>query len=92
MFKNTVDWISRIERPTFKNKPVLLLSTSNGQRGAQTALEYVESVMPRWGGNIKGTFSLSNFSQNMNLETGSMTNTDELGKLKAIVSSFENQI
>ncbi|MBI2282067.1 MAG: NAD(P)H-dependent oxidoreductase [Bacteroidetes bacterium] len=39
VFKNTVDWISRIERPTFKDKPLLLLSTSAGKRGGQTNLK-----------------------------------------------------
>lgn len=89
VFKNTVDWISRIERPTFKNKPVLLLSTSAGQRGAMTNLANVESLMPRWGGKVTGTYSLPNFNDNMDKVSGKMTNKEEIGKLKELVKNFE---
>lgn len=89
VFKNTVDWISRIERPTFKDKPVLLLSTSAGQRGAMTNLANVESLMPRWGGNVTGTYSLPNFNDNMDKVSGEMTNKGEIEKLKGLIRAFE---
>lgn len=89
VFKNTVDWISRIERPTFKDKPVLLLSTSAGQRGAMTNLANVESLMPRWGGKVFATFSLPNFNDNMDKESGQMKNQEEAEKLAQLVTEFE---
>jgi len=92
VFKNTVDWISRIERPTFKDKPVLLLSTSAGQRGAMTNLANVESLMPRWGGNITATYSLPNFNDNMDKASGVMVNQEEIEKLKELVSNFETKL
>ena len=92
VFKNTVDWISRVERPTFKDKPVLLLSTSNGARGAMTVLAYVESVLPRWGGKVIGTYSLPNFTENFSIETGKLSNAEEIEKLTAIVGHFENEL
>lgn len=82
VLKNTIDWISRIERPTFKDKPVLLLSTSNGARGAITVLEYVESLMPRWGGKVIATFSLANFNTNMN---ENRTEIDDLGERERLI-------
>jgi len=91
VFKNTVDWISRIERPTFKDKPVLLLSTSNGARGAMTVLAYIESVIPRWGGKVTGTYSLPNFKENFSVDSGKMTNSEEIEKLTEIVRNFENE-
>jgi len=91
VFKNTVDWISRIERPTFKDKPVLLLSTSNGARGAMTVLAYVESVLPRWGGKVAGAYSLPNFKENFSVESSKMTNSEEIEKLTEIVRNFENE-
>ena len=92
VFKNTVDWISRIERPTFKNKPVMLLSTSNGARGAMSNLSYVESVIPRWGGIVTGTFSLPSFSENMNTDQTRIENSEELVKLKEHISIFESKL
>lgn len=92
VFKNTVDWISRIERPTFKDKPVLLLSTSNGGRGASTVLNYVESIIPRWGGNVIGTYSLPNFKENFDKNSSTITNIQEVEKLKFIVAEFESKV
>lgn len=89
VFKNTVDWISRIELPVFKNKPILLLSTSAGQRGAKTNLTNVETLMPRWGGIVTATYSLPNFNDNIDHTSGIMTNTEEAEKLKKLVTAFE---
>lgn len=66
VFKNTMDWISRLEKPTLKNKPVCLLATSAGARGAKTNLIHVSTVlMPRWGGIVTSTFSLPNFEEHL---------------------------
>ena len=66
VFKNAMDWISRIEKPTLKNKPVCLLGTSPGARGAKTNLEHVSKVLiDRWGGHLTSTFSLPNFDEHV---------------------------
>ncbi len=92
VFKNTVDWISRIERPTFKDKPVLLLSTSAGQRGGMTNLANIETLMPRWGGNVTAAYSLPNFNDNMDVETGNLINEEEANKLAQLVADFEGKV
>lgn len=92
VFKNTIDWISRIERPTFKNKPMLLMSTSTGERGGKTNLEYVESKMPRWGANVVATFSLANFFQNMDQKGNNLNSIDEKGKLIKAISILTNTL
>jgi chromate reductase, NAD(P)H dehydrogenase (quinone) len=66
VFKNAMDWISRLEKPTLKNKPVCLLATSAGKRGAKTNLAHVaEVLLPRWGGELTSTFSLPNFDEHL---------------------------
>ena len=66
VFKNTMDWISRLEKPTLKNKPVCLLATSAGKRGAKTNLLHAAGVLlPRWGGIVTSTFSLPNFDDHL---------------------------
>ncbi len=92
VFKNTIDWISRIELPIFKDKPVLLLSTSAGKRGAMTNLANAESLMPRWGGNVTAAYSLPNFNENMDVETGNFNNEEEAEKLATFVADFEKRI
>lgn len=51
-FKNVLDWLSRIEYKFLKGKKILLLSTSNGKRGARSAIEYTTSVLPRFDGQV----------------------------------------
>ena len=38
-FKNIFDWISRIEKDVWANKPMFLLATSPGSRGGATVLD-----------------------------------------------------
>ena len=38
-FKNIFDWISRVEKIVWFNKPMFLLATSDGARGAITVLK-----------------------------------------------------
>ena len=64
-FKNVIDWVSRLgdlQNPMFgANKPVLLLSTSPGPRGGVTNIQTLTQIMPFWGADIKGSFSLGSF-------------------------------
>lgn len=64
-FKNLIDWVSRLgdlQNPMFaKNKPVLLLSTSPGPRGGATNIQTLTQLMPFWGADIKGSYSLGSF-------------------------------
>lgn len=63
-FKNIFDWVSRIDRKVFRDKPLLLMATSPGGRGGATVLEAANSTFPHLGGNIVATFSLPNFYDN----------------------------
>jgi NAD(P)H-dependent FMN reductase len=58
-FKNTIDWLSRIEKDVFKNKAILLMSTSPGPGAAKNALTHAEQIFSGYlTGNIVETFSL----------------------------------
>ena len=46
-FKNILDWISVIEKVVWCNKPMFLLATSNGARGAKTVLEINSLDIPK---------------------------------------------
>ncbi len=83
-FKNIFDWMSRVERPIWSNKPMLLMATSPGPRGAQGVLNSAVNSFPHQGGLVSGYFSLPSFGQNFNSETGI---TDE--KLR---SEFKKQL
>ena len=73
---------------TFQEKPMLLLATSPGPRGASTVLEIAKNRFPFQGGIVKGSFSLPSFNDNFNTESG-ITNDDLKSQLKELVNSIE---
>ena len=69
-FKNIFDWISRIGKIVWWDKPMLLLSTSDGEKGAKSVLN---TAYNRISFNHKfeiPIFSLPNFSSNFNSNEG----------------------
>ena len=86
VFKNLFDWMSRIEKNTFFGKPMLLMATSDGKRGAQTVLGMAESRFPRHDANIIETFSLPLFYDNFS--NGKIVNPDLDEELKSKVKLF----
>jgi chromate reductase len=69
-FKNILDWISRIEKDVWYNRPMLLLATSPGGRGAKTVLDIAKSKFKFMNNNTIETFSLPLFKQNFDPEEG----------------------
>lgn len=63
-FKSAFDWLSRLEGKVWENKPLLLLSTSKGGRGALSVLQLAANRFPYDGGEVIATFSLPRFSTN----------------------------
>lgn len=68
IFKNLIDWLSRMGGKIFQDKPVLLLSASPGGGGGRTNLANVETLMPWWGGQVVGTFSIGDFLNELDAE------------------------
>lgn len=64
VFKNTFDWMSRIEAKVWRNKPMLLMSTSPGPRGGGGVFASAKMAYPHQGGNIVGEFTLPSFFDN----------------------------
>lgn len=64
-FKNLWDWASRIEQKLWMNKPMFLASTSPGGRGAQSAFETIQKILPHYGGNVVARMSLPLFNENL---------------------------
>lgn len=63
-FKNFIDWLSRVNQNVWKEKPMLLMATSPGNRGGMTVLQTASSYFPFMGSIITDTFSLPRFFDN----------------------------
>lgn len=86
-FKNVFDWCSRIEKDVFQHKPMLLLATSPGGRGGASVLEIAAKLFPRYGAEIKASFSLPSFNANFDLEKGEISNKELKEQLETLISS-----
>ena len=64
VFKNTLDWLSRINMQIWRERPMLLFATSPGGRGGATVLQSASTYFPFLGGKIIETFSLPSFYDN----------------------------
>ncbi len=90
-FKNIFDWISRIDMKTiFKNKPMFLLATSPGGRGAKNVLDISKNLFPHFGGNIIADYSLANFHQNFSQD--GITDSGKREELNRKIGLFQNQL
>ena len=63
-FKNIFDWMSRMDKNVWQNKPMLLMATSPGGRGGANVLRTTKEILPHFGGNIIADFSLPSFYEN----------------------------
>jgi len=60
-FKNILDWASRIESGLWMNKPMLLLATSPGGRGAIGILKIAETSYSYLNGKVVGALPVPGF-------------------------------
>ena len=52
VFKNLMDWMSRIDGKLWQEKPMLLMATSPGARGGASVLDAAQQRFPYMGGQI----------------------------------------
>ncbi len=87
-FKNTIDWLSRIDQRIFRGKPVLLLSTSPGKNGGASSLAIMSQLLPRWGGVVAARYSLPSFAHTYDAVRETITDPAEADKLSQAVAQF----
>ena len=90
-FKNIFDWISRMGKSTWQEKPMLLMAASPGGRGGKSVLDAAVGRMPFNGGKVVSSFSLPFFSQNFDDNAG-VTDPELLSSLKEALSKFEEAV
>lgn len=90
VFKNLLDWLTRIGMNVWKGKPMLLASTSPGRRGGATVLAAAKSYFPFMEGNIVTDFSLPSFHKNFS--NAGIVNPELASKLDEKTALFEQAL
>lgn len=89
-FKNIFDWISRINKKVFRDRPLLLMATSPGGRGGKTVLEAASTSFPHMGAKEVTMFSLPSFYDNF--KNGELLHEEIAAQLKILVKDFEGKV
>jgi chromate reductase len=69
-FKNVFDWISRIEKDVWMNKPMFLLATSPGKHSGKSVFNIAVTKFRRMNTNTIVSFSLPSFRNNFSEKEG----------------------
>ena len=89
-FKSVYDWLSRINGKVWQNKPMLLMGTSPGARGARSVIGIALTGFPRLGGNIVADFSFPSFEDNFS--DNNITNAELQAVLDSKIKLFEKEL
>lgn len=92
VFKNTIDWLSRIEMPIFRNKPLCLLSASPGLRGGAHNREHISGLMPFWGGRVVSGCSIGKFPEKWDRDLHRARDEETENMLRETIRIFEKEI
>lgn len=90
VFKNLLDWLSRIDMKVWKGKPMLLMATSPGSRGGANVLAAAKSYFPFMDADIVADFSLPSFYDNFS--NSGVANTELASKLEGKIALFEKSL
>ncbi len=90
VFKNLMDWTSRLGGKLWNDKPMLVMSTSPGGRGGATVLEIANGYFKYMGGNVISTYSLPLF--NSNFSNGEIVNKELDSLLKKSIEIFKKSL
>ncbi len=85
-YKNLFDWTSRIESKVYQEKPIVMLATSPGPGGAKNVLSAASSSAPYFGGNLKGTLSVSSFNDAFDNEKQQFKDGAIVSELRLIIN------
>jgi NAD(P)H-dependent FMN reductase len=87
-YKNLFDWCSRIDQKLFQGKPMVMLATSPGGRGAQSVLAAAVASAPHFNGDVKASVSVPSFHENFDAEAGTIRKAEIRQELLSAVRTL----
>lgn len=90
-FKNIFDWLTRWDIKLFADKKIIVLSTSEGQRGGLSANKYLSDVLARNGAHVIASITFPSFSKNFDIHKQIISNQELKQKIHQQLQSFLNE-
>lgn len=88
-FKNLFDWCTRIEKKLYQDKPMLMMATSPGARGASSVLDQAASSAPFFAGKVISRFSLPSYQDNFDPQSLEITDDELKQSFQAAIEKFQ---
>ncbi len=87
-YKNIFDWMSRIQRDVFQNKPIVMLATSPGPSGGKNVLAQATGAAPHFAAKLVGQMSIPKFYETFDLEANELKDEKLREELTSTVSAL----
>lgn len=87
-YKNTFDWMSRIDLRVYQGKPTAMLATSAGPRGGRNVLKTAVTSAPFFGNDVRGELSIPSFAEHFDSEAGQLTDPEHVAELQAVLTAL----
>jgi len=68
VFKNFIDWMTRVDRNFLGGKPTLVLTTSPGPGAGANVRGLLSNSLPHFGGSVTSSFGLPSFGKTFSSE------------------------
>ena len=88
VFKNLMDWMSRIDVKLYQNKPTVMLATSPGPGGAQRVLGVASDSAAYFGADLRASLSVPEFYDQFDQQAGCLTNAELNHALQQAVANL----
>lgn len=85
-YKNLFDWVSRIDRAVFHNKPMVVLAASPGPGGAKNVLAQALASASYFAADVKASVSVGSFFDHFDTQAQTITNEEIAAQIKQAVS------
>ncbi|MEM7523355.1 MAG: NAD(P)H-dependent oxidoreductase [Pseudomonadota bacterium] len=87
-WKNLFDWMSRLERKIWRDKPMVLLAASPGPRAGAGVLASQEKLAPFFGGDVRGMHGVGPWSKAWDADAKALTRPEDLAALDKALSAL----
>ena len=87
-YKNLYDWVSRIDRKVYQEKPMVLLSSSPGARGGARVLEVATTVAERQGADVRAALAIPHFNDVFDVESGRLVDDEADAAFRRALSTL----
>ena len=91
-YKSLFDWMTRIDRNVYQDKPAVMLATSPGRGGGRRALQAAVDSAPLYGADVLAHLAIPSFNHVFDHTTGRLTDADVDARLRMTLDAFSEKL